>query len=126
MVEFYADQKLMMQQEMKLMEVITAKLSLFAQPPSTVPRSVDHTISGITEFLFDTEANVTFDPWYKRYEDLFTVDLSEQDDTWNMRCLLRKLGPAEHECYTNFILRKNLRDVSLVDTVRTLTQIFGE
>ena len=65
---------------MKLMEAITAKLSLSTQPPSTVPQLVDHTISSITEFLFDPEANVKFDSWYKRYEDLFTVDLSEQDD----------------------------------------------
>ena len=88
MVEFYADLKLMMQQQMKLMEAITAKLSLSAQSPSTVPQSVDHAISSITEFLFDPGANVTFDSWYKRYEDLFTVDLSEQDDVWKVQLLL--------------------------------------
>ena len=76
MVEFYADLKLMMQQQMKLMEAITAKLSLSTQPPSTVPQSVDHTINSITEFLFHPEPNVTFHSWYKRSEDLFTVDLS--------------------------------------------------
>ena len=126
MVEFYADLKHMMQHQMKLMEAITAKLSVPAQPPSTLPQSVDHTIGSIAEFLFDPEANVTFDSWYKRYEDLFTIDLSEQDDAWKVRLLLRKLGPAEHERYANFILPKNARDVSFVDTVRILTQIFGE
>ena len=116
----------MMQQQIKLMEAITTKPSLSAQPPSTVPQSVDHTISSITEFLFDPVANVTFDSWYKRYEDLFNVDLSEQDDAWKVRLLLQKLGPVEHERYTNFILPKNPKDVSFVDTVNTLTQIFGE
>ena len=52
----------MMQQQMNLMEAITAKHSFSAQPPSTVSQSVDHTIRRITEFLFDLEANVTFDP----------------------------------------------------------------
>ena len=61
MVEFYADLKLMMQRKMKLMEAITAKLSLCAQPPSAVLQSIDHTISSISEFLFDPEASVTFD-----------------------------------------------------------------
>ena len=43
-----------------------------------------------------------------------------------MRLLLRKLGPAEHERYANFILPKNPRDVSFVDAIGTLTQIFDE
>ena len=38
---------------MKVMEAITAKLSLSAQPPSIFPHSVDHNISSITKWLFD-------------------------------------------------------------------------
>nr|VZI31822.1 unnamed protein product [Spirometra erinaceieuropaei] len=73
-----------------------------------------------------SEAHITFDSWYKRYEDLFSVDLAAQDDAWKVRLLLRKLGPAEHERYANFILPKNPREVAFKDTVRTLLQIFGE
>ncbi|VDM05825.1 unnamed protein product [Schistocephalus solidus] len=64
--------------------------------------------------------------WYKRYEDLFSVDLAAQDDTWNVRLLLHKLGPAEHKCYANFILPMNPREITFVDTLKTLSQIFGE
>nr|VZI13818.1 unnamed protein product [Spirometra erinaceieuropaei] len=52
-----------------------------------------------------------------RYEDLFFVDLAAQDDAWKVRLLLRKLGPAEHERYVNFILPKNPREVTFKDTV---------
>ncbi|BHF57095.1 hypothetical protein SprV_0100003600 [Sparganum proliferum] len=72
------------------------------------------------------EIHTAFDSWYKRYEDLFSVDLAAQDDAWKVRLLLRKLGPAEHERYANFILPKNPREVTFQDTVQTLPQIFGE
>nr|VZI11364.1 unnamed protein product [Spirometra erinaceieuropaei] len=61
-----------------------------------------------------------------RPEDLFSVDLAAQDDAWKVRLLLRKLGPAEHERYANFIFPKNPREVTFKDTVQTLSQIFGE
>nr|VZH93020.1 unnamed protein product [Spirometra erinaceieuropaei] len=57
---------------------------------------------------------------------MFSVDLAAQDDAWKVRLLLRKLGPAEHERYANFILPKNPREVTFKDTVQTLSQIFGE
>ncbi|BHF81620.1 hypothetical protein SprV_0802475300 [Sparganum proliferum] len=49
-----------------------------------------------------------------------------EDDAWKVRLLLRKLGPAEHERYANFILPKNPREVTSKDTVQTLSKIFGE
>ncbi|BHF70625.1 hypothetical protein SprV_0301367900 [Sparganum proliferum] len=88
-------------------------------------QSVDHIAGSITEFLYDPQAHITFDSWYKRYEDLFSVDLAAQDDAWKVRLLLRKLGPAEHERYANCILPKNAREVTSKDTVQS-SQIFGE
>ncbi|BHF57097.1 hypothetical protein SprV_0100003800 [Sparganum proliferum] len=88
--------------------------------------SVDHIANSVTEFLYDSQVHTAFDSWYKRYEDLFSVDLAAQDDAWKVRLLLRKLGPAEHERYANFILPKNPREVTFQDTVQTLPQIFGE
>ncbi|CAH8585332.1 unnamed protein product, partial [Dicrocoelium dendriticum] len=76
-------------------------------------------------FLYDAKAGVTFESWYKRYVDLFTVDLACQDGAWKVRLLLRKLGTLGHQHYTNFILPRNPRDVTFEETVRTLSQIFG-
>nr|VZH99577.1 unnamed protein product [Spirometra erinaceieuropaei] len=129
MADEYADLKQMLQQQLKLMETLTVKLSNSSMGQSSAAgdsQSVDHIAGSITEFLYDPQAHITFDSWYKRYEDLFSVDLAAQDDAWKVRLLLRKLGPAEHERYANFILPKNPREVAFKDTVQTLSQIFGE
>ncbi|VDL92977.1 unnamed protein product [Schistocephalus solidus] len=94
MADDYADLKQMLQQQLKLIEALTA--------------------------------HITFDSWYKRYEDLFSVNLAAQDDAWKVRLLLCKLGPAEHERCANFILHKNPREITFADTVKRLSQIFGE
>nr|VZI47096.1 unnamed protein product [Spirometra erinaceieuropaei] len=129
MADEYADLKQMLHQQLKLMEALTVKLSNSSMGQSSAAggsQSVDHIAGSITEFLYDPQAHITFDSWYKRYEDLFSVDLAAQDDAWKVRLLLRKLGPAEHERYANFLLPKNPREVAFTDTVKTLSQIFGE
>ncbi|BHF72892.1 hypothetical protein SprV_0401596300 [Sparganum proliferum] len=129
MADEYADLKQMLQQQLKQMEALTVKLSNSSMGQSSAAggsQSVYHIAGSITEFLYDPQAHITFDSWYKRYEDLFSVDLAAQDDAWKVRLLLRKLGPAEHERYANFILPKNPREVTFKDTVQTLSQIFGE
>ncbi|BHF75306.1 hypothetical protein SprV_0501840200 [Sparganum proliferum] len=129
MADEYADLKQMLQQQLKLMEALTVKLSNSSMGQSSAAggsQSVDHIAGSITEFFYDPQAHITFDSWYKRYEDLFSVDLAAQDDAWKVRLLLRKLGPAEHERYANFILPKNPREVTFKDTVKTLSQIFGD
>nr|VZI39322.1 unnamed protein product [Spirometra erinaceieuropaei] len=129
MADEYADLKQMLQQQLKLMEALTVKLSNSSMGQSRAAggsQSVDHIAGSITEFLYDPQAHITFDSWYKRYEDLFSVDLAAQDDAWKVRLLLRKLGPAEHERYANFILPKNPREVAFKNTVETLSQIFGD
>nr|VZI35223.1 unnamed protein product [Spirometra erinaceieuropaei] len=129
MADEYADLKQMLQQQLKLMEALTVKLSNSSMgQPSTAggSQSVDHIAGSITEFLYDPQAHITFDSWYKRYEDLFSVDLAAQDDAWKVRLLLRKKGPAEYERYANFILPKYPREVAFKDTVMTLSQIFGD
>ncbi|VDL94487.1 unnamed protein product [Schistocephalus solidus] len=45
---------------------------------------IDHIFSSINEFLYDRQAHITFDSWYKRYEDMFSVDLAAQDDAWKV------------------------------------------
>nr|VZH95980.1 unnamed protein product [Spirometra erinaceieuropaei] len=127
MADEYADLKLMLQQQLELMEALTVKLSNSSQSIAAEgSQSVDHIAASITEFLYDPQAHITFESWNKRYEDLFSVDLAAQDDAWKVRLLLRKLGPAEHERYANFILPKNPREVAFKDTVQTLSQVFGE
>ncbi|BHF84439.1 hypothetical protein SprV_0902759000 [Sparganum proliferum] len=129
MADEYADLKQILQQQLKLMEALTVKLSNSSMGQSCAAgglQSVGHIAGSITEFLYDPQAHITFDSWYKRHEDLFSVDLAAQDDAWKVRLLLRKLCTAEHERYDNFILPKNPREITFKDTVKTLSQIFDE
>ncbi|CAH8609833.1 unnamed protein product [Dicrocoelium dendriticum] len=134
-VSFEQLQTLLQQQQLQfeksqrqLIELLTQKLNLQTEPPTTTiaRSSVDALTASITEFVFDGLSGVTFDSWFKKYEDIFRVEFADQDDAWKVRLLLRKLGAVEHERYTNFVLPKNARDFSFDETVRTLTQIFSE
>ncbi|BHF70642.1 hypothetical protein SprV_0301369500 [Sparganum proliferum] len=129
MTDEYADLKQILQQQLKLMEALTVKLSNSSMGQSSAAggsHSVDHIASSITDFFYDPQTQITLDSWYKRYEDMFSADLAAQDDAWKVRLLLRKLGLAEYERYANFILPKNSREVTFKDTVQTLSQIFGD
>ncbi|KAA3675571.1 uncharacterized protein DEA37_0000796 [Paragonimus westermani] len=67
-------------------------------------QSVDSLATGISEFVYDPHANVKFDSWFRRYDDLFLIEFATQEDSWKVR-LLRKFGPAGHERYSLFNLR---------------------
>nr|VZI49017.1 unnamed protein product [Spirometra erinaceieuropaei] len=87
MADEYADLKQTLQQQLKLMEAVTVKLSNSSMGQSSAAggsQSVDYIAGSITEFLYDPQAHITFDSSYKRYEDLFSVDLAAQDDAWKL------------------------------------------
>ncbi|CAH8568978.1 unnamed protein product [Schistosoma guineensis] len=115
--------------QIRIMETLMQKFCLSGKNPASSESQVSHTdsvINAIHDFNFDGVAGVTFESWFKKYEDLFYIDLCKLDDASKVRILLRKLGTMEHERYSNFILPKNPRDFSFDDTVKTLSQIFGE
>ncbi|CAH8671840.1 unnamed protein product [Schistosoma bovis] len=115
------------EQQLKLMEMLTqTHISSRVPTAPTIPESVDGITSGISEFLYDPDANITFDTWFRRYEDLFKVDFVDRDDSWKVRLLLRKLGPSELDKYCNFILPQNPRDRSFDATIQSLSQLFGD
>ncbi|BHF73132.1 hypothetical protein SprV_0401620800 [Sparganum proliferum] len=84
----------MPQQQLKLMEALTVKLSNSSMGQSTAAggsQSVDHMAGSIIEFLYDPQAHITLHSWYKRYEVLFSVDMAAQDDAWR----IERLGLAD-------------------------------
>ena len=52
--------------------------------------------------------------------NLFTVVLKEQADDGKLRLLLRKLGSAEHDRYSNYFLTNHPRDYNFAETVEIL------
>nr|CAH8867208.1 unnamed protein product [Trichobilharzia regenti] len=122
--------ELLFERQMKLMEMFvnqqTGPASPSSNPNHIMLPSVDGIVNGISQFNYNPDANVTFDTWYQRYEDLFTVDLASQDDAWKVRVLLRKLGPTEYERYCNLILPQKPRDKCFGDTIKLLHEHFGD
>ncbi|VDM02129.1 unnamed protein product [Schistocephalus solidus] len=83
MPDEYADLRQILQQQLKLMEALTVKPSNSSMGQKSTAggsQSLDHIASSITEFLYDLQTHIPFDSWYKRYEDLFSVDLAAQED----------------------------------------------
>lgn len=117
--------ELLLEQQLKLMELLIQSKAV--APPSTSAQNSNELLArSIIDFLFDVDNNVTFDTWYRRYEDMFNVDFAQQDDAWKVRLLLRKLGASELDKYYNFILPQNPRERSFTDTIRSLSQLFGD
>ena len=121
------DLKQMLQAQMRLMETLTAHLSSLSASSATRDQpSIDHIGRNIPEFIYDSDAGVTFDSWFKRHEDVFSIELSGREDVTKVRLLLRKLGPAEHVRYSNYILPAEPLSKSFDDTISTLKKIFGD
>ena len=115
--------------QLRLIDTLTQRLSLRSSE-STVPSqtftTADSIANSISEFTFDPDSGLTFDTWFKRWDDIFRTEFSKFDDAWKVRLLLRKLGTMEHERYINFILPKGARDFSFDDTIKQLAEIFGD
>ena len=113
----------------KLLSTLLSKSDVSPPAAATKERTAEQIMESlshsITEFIYDPEDGVTFEAWYKRYEDLFKVDAAKLDDTARVRLLLRKLHTSVHDRYTNFILPKNSRDFTFEATVAELTKLFG-
>ncbi|XP_055604442.1 uncharacterized protein K02A2.6-like [Uranotaenia lowii] len=95
-------------------------------PLAPNPEQILESLStNINEFRYDPESGVTFGAWYSRYDSLFSEDAARLNDDAKVRLLLRKLGPAEHERYLNFILPAVPKEIKFADTVSKLKSLFG-
>ncbi|KER33480.1 hypothetical protein T265_00595 [Opisthorchis viverrini] len=54
------------------------------------------------------------------------MNLVMREDSWRARQLVRKIGVAEHERFTNYILPRKPSDLTFDETVAVLSSIFGE
>ena len=112
--------------QLKLIESMNQRMTLNPGAVSKNSTSAETVLSSVGEFFFDLISGISFDSWYKMYEDIFTIDLAHLDDAQMVQKLLHKLGTSEHEKYVNYILPKNPRDLSFDQTISILKQMFGE
>ena len=62
--------------------------------------------AAIDTFHHEPENGLTFEAYFRRFEDTFKIDCSQWEDAKKSRLLLRKLGQAEHEKFVDYILPK--------------------
>ncbi|PIO73112.1 hypothetical protein TELCIR_04930 [Teladorsagia circumcincta] len=79
----------------------------------------------IAKFTHDPAADLTFEAWYRRHQDIFTEDAQMLDDSTRVRLLLHELDAAAYGEYSNYILPKTQRDITFVEAVSTLMNLFG-
>ena len=118
------------QQQLKLMELFIETLSPLQQTlqetKSYTPGDVKSVGHSITEFHYDTEMIWIISMWLLRYEDLVTVESKKWWKIGKLGFYLKKLGSAEDDLYSKYILPKQHRDYNLTESAEILKQIFGE
>ncbi|VDO90758.1 unnamed protein product [Heligmosomoides polygyrus] len=104
-------------------------LSRRHHPPQPTPhepaRQFDALVGRIAPFIYDPDADLTFESFYRRYDDVFSVDATGLDEPTRVRLLLHKLDAGSYERYSSYILPQNPKDVSFKQTVATLKDLFG-
>ncbi|VDL92364.1 unnamed protein product [Schistocephalus solidus] len=75
--------------------------------------SADALVARINDFICDLDSGVTFDAWFKRWEDVYRVEFAI-------------FGIKKHDRYTEMLLPKNPRDLKFDKTVKQLSAFFGE
>lgn len=108
----------------------TLQSSMVQQPQQSSSRTdpakeFDLLAARVAQFKYEPEADVAFEAWYRRHDDIFTIDAQRLDEATRVRLLLHKLDAAAYEKYVNYILPKTPRDVTFDDAVSTLKDLFG-
>ncbi|RCN52807.1 retroviral aspartyl protease [Ancylostoma caninum] len=100
--------------------------ALTKSTPETDPAKKFDTLAGqIVQFCYDPEADLTFEAWYRRHADIFTVDAKSLDEATRVRLLLHKLDAPSYEKYVNYILPQTPQEVKSDDAISTLKDLLG-
>ena len=73
--------------------------------------------SAVDNFTYAPEDEITFAPYFRRCKDL-------HNDFKKVHLLLRKLGTVEHAKFVNYILPKKPNDLTFIEAVQLLTELF--
>ena len=114
------------QTQLKLIDAMNQRVTLNPGAVNKNSTSAETVVTSDCQFLFDPMSGITFDSWFKKYGDIFTIELAHLDDAQRVRKLFHKLGTSEHEKYVSYILPKNSRDLSFVQTISILKHMFCE
>ena len=75
-------------------------------------------------FTYLLEEGKTFEAFFRRYEDLFTVDCEDWPNAKKFRLLLRKLRITEYSKFVDYILPKKTSELEFSEAVKLLSELF--
>ena len=81
-------------------------------------------LSAMDTFTYNVEKDLTFEKYYRRYEDIFQIDFKSWPDQKKLRLLLRKLGSAEHSKFVDYILPKKTNELTFAEAVKLLMELY--
>uniref|UniRef100_A0A1I8NCP0 DUF7083 domain-containing protein n=1 Tax=Musca domestica TaxID=7370 RepID=A0A1I8NCP0_MUSDO len=81
--------------------------------------------NSMTDFHYEPDSGLLFESWYNRFRHIFEREASALDDADKVGLLWRKMSNHIHECFKNFVLPKQPQNLSLADTIKNLTCLFG-
>lgn len=81
--------------------------------------------NSMTDFSYEPDSGLVFEAWYNRYKHIFEREASALDDVDKVALLWRKMSNLVHERFKTFVLPKQPPDISLKDTVKQLSELFG-
>ena len=68
------------QTQLKLMQAMNQWMTLNPEAGNKNSTSAETVLGSVGEFLFDPMSGLTFNSWYKKYEDIFIIELTHLDD----------------------------------------------
>ena len=81
--------------------------------------------SAIETFKYRPNEDISFEAYFRRYEDLYINDCRNWTDAKKVRLLTRKLDTAEHTRFVNYILPRKTNELTFQETVKLLTELFS-
>ena len=76
-------------------------------------------------FIYLPEEDKTFEAFFRRYKDLFTVDCEDWTNPKKVRLLLRKLGTTEYSKFVDYILPKKTSKLEFSGAVKLLSELLS-
>lgn len=87
-----ANMKKMLQTQLDPMGALTPRIANLTIAYSSPEILSDVLLYPMTDFFHDPQAGIGFESWFKQYQNMFAVDLADEDDKSNVRLFQGKLG----------------------------------
>lgn len=96
------------------------KSTVFLLPPD------EYIDKKISPFIFSPKEGLTFDKWYDRAHTEFVSGRGKMLTDSDKAAIIRnKLSQAEYNCFAQIVLPKKPEELSLEETVKVLSTLFG-